>query len=109
MKFPIYIEKRWVDKNDIMKWIEYITLKDSQASIVLYGISMGGSAVMNVAGENPKNVKAVIEDCGFTSAWDIFSSQLKEYGKDISLKNFLLLNNIVSHSFHYNLHVPHFQ
>jgi len=82
-----YIGMGWVDKNDIMKWIEYITLKDSQASIVLYGISMGGSAVMNVAGENPKNVKAVIEDCGFTSACDIFSSQLKEYGK---MENFIL-------------------
>lgn len=76
-----YIGMGWSDRLDILEWIEYIASIDLQAEIVLYGESMGGATVMNVAGENPKYVKAVIEDCGYTSVWDIFSTQIEEYGK----------------------------
>jgi fermentation-respiration switch protein FrsA (DUF1100 family) len=74
-----YVGMGWSDRNDIIEWIDYIISMDSQANIVLYGESMGASTVLNVAGENPKHVIAVIEDCGFTSVWDIFSSQIEEY------------------------------
>ncbi|MEG0366855.1 MAG: alpha/beta fold hydrolase, partial [Coprobacillus sp.] len=68
-----YIGMGWDDRYDILKWIDYIIQKDSQASIVLYGVSMGGATVMDVAGENPPSqVKAIIEDCGYTSVWDVF-------------------------------------
>lgn len=65
------------DRKDILKWIEYIIEKDKNASIVLYGVSMGGATVMNVAGEKlPKQVKAIIEDCGYTSVLDIFKTHI---------------------------------
>lgn len=68
-----YIGMGWDDRYDIISWINYIIAKDPQAQIILYGVSMGGSTVMNVAGENlSSQVKAVIEDCGYTSVWDIF-------------------------------------
>ena len=39
---------------------------------------MGGATVMMTAGEAlPPHVKAIVEDCGYTSAWDEFSGQLK--------------------------------
>lgn len=45
--------------------------------IILYGVSMGGATVMNVAGEKiPKQVKAIIEDCGYTSVWDVFKTHI---------------------------------
>jgi fermentation-respiration switch protein FrsA (DUF1100 family) len=35
---------------------------------VLYGISMGGATVLMTGGENlPPEVKAIVEDCGYTS------------------------------------------
>ncbi|WP_231385320.1 alpha/beta hydrolase [Candidatus Stoquefichus massiliensis] len=72
-----YIGMGWDDRLDIMQWIEYILGKDKQASIVLYGVSMGAATVMNVAGENiPHQVKAIIEDCGYTSVWDVFKSHI---------------------------------
>lgn len=38
-------------------------------------MSMGAATTIMVAGENtPKQVKLFIEDSGYTSAWDIFSS-----------------------------------
>ena len=39
---------------------------------------MGAAAVMMAAGEKlPSNVKAAVEDCGYTSAWSVLSYQMK--------------------------------
>ena len=73
-----YIGMGWDDRKDIMNLIDYIIAEDSKAEIVLFGVSMGAATVMMVSGEElPSNVKAVIEDCGYTSAWDQFAYQLK--------------------------------
>jgi len=72
-----YIGMGWDDKEDIISWIDYIIEKDSNAKIVLHGVSMGGGTVMMTSGEElPSNVQVIIEDCGYTSAWDEFSYQL---------------------------------
>ncbi|MBW6409405.1 alpha/beta hydrolase [Clostridium weizhouense] len=77
-----YIGMGWHDRKDIIEWIQYITNKDENSKILLYGISMGASTVMMTSGEElPSNVKAIIEDCGYTSAWDEFSYQLKNMFK----------------------------
>ncbi|MFR1170070.1 MAG: alpha/beta hydrolase, partial [Coprobacillus cateniformis] len=65
-----YIGMGWDDREDIIQWIDYLLSKDPHASIILYGVSMGGATVMDVAGEKlPHQVKAIIEDCGYTSVW----------------------------------------
>lgn len=77
-----YIGMGWIDRLDILEWIDFIIQKDHQAKIILYGVSMGGATVMNVAGEKlPGQVKAVIEDCGFSSTKEVFLNQINEYGK----------------------------
>jgi fermentation-respiration switch protein FrsA (DUF1100 family) len=74
-----YIGMGWHDRLDVVSWIDDILEKDSEAEIILYGVSMGGATVMMASGENlPENVKAIVEDCGYTSVWDEFSYQLKE-------------------------------
>lgn len=74
-----YIGMGWDERFDIIDLIEYIVDNNENSQIVLFGVSMGASTVMNVSGEElPSNVKAIIEDCGYTSAWDEFSYQLKE-------------------------------
>lgn len=73
-----YIGMGILDKEDIEMWIEWIIQKDSEANIVLHGVSMGGATTMNVAGDNPSHVVAYIEDCGYTSTYDIFKKELKE-------------------------------
>lgn len=72
-----YITMGWSDRLDLKEWISFILQIDEQAQIVLYGKAMGGSAVMMCAGENlPENVKCVIEDSGFTSAYAIVAHLL---------------------------------
>ena len=74
-----YIGMGWDERFDIIDLIQYIVDNNKDSQIVLFGVSMGASTVMNVSGEElPINVKAIIEDCGYTSAWDEFSYQLKE-------------------------------
>ena len=72
-----YIGMGWLDKKDMLKWIDCILDTDPDAQIVLHGISMGGATVMMTSGEElPANVKAIVEDCGYTTVWDIFSDEL---------------------------------
>lgn len=73
-----YVGMGFLEKNDILLWINWIINKNPNAEIILHGMSMGAATTMMVAGENtPKQVKLFIEDSGYTSAWDIFSSELK--------------------------------
>ena len=72
-----YIGMGWLDRKDLLLWIDQVVSQDPDAEIVLYGVSMGGAAVMMTAGEAlPSQVKAIIEDCGYTSVYDMFKNQL---------------------------------
>ena len=68
----------WLDKEDVKLWIDYILDLDPEAEIVLHGVSMGGATVMMTSGEDlPENVKAIIDDCGYTSVWDEFTDEAR--------------------------------
>lgn len=73
-----YIGMGWLDRRDMLNWISLIIKDDPKAKIVLHGISMGAATVMMTSGESlPQNVIAIVEDCGYTSVFDVFSSELK--------------------------------
>lgn len=68
----------WKERLDLLEWMKEITAKDESAQIVVYGVSMGAATVMMLSGEDlPKNVKALVEDCGYSSVWDVFIYQAK--------------------------------
>ena len=68
-----------LDRKDAVKWIDYaIELFGKDVNIFLHGDSMGGATVLMTSGmELPNNVKAIIADCAFTSAEEVFSHVLK--------------------------------
>ncbi len=67
----------YLDKYDLLAWIDYAVTADPDAQIVLHGESMGAATVMMTVGEPlPDNVKCAVEDCGYTSVWDEFSHQI---------------------------------
>lgn len=85
-----YIGMGWDDRKDVVSWIDYIIKQDQEAQIVLYGISMGGATVMMVSGEQlASNVKAIVEDCGYSDVMGIFSYQLKQI---FNLPSFPIMN-----------------
>lgn len=89
----------WKDRIDVIQWIAIADslFKDpaGHAKIVVHGQSMGAATTMNVSGELSKpsaeirllfprlssilpSVKCFVEDCGYTSAWDEFSHEIKD-------------------------------
>lgn len=74
----MYYGMGWLERKDILGWIDRLIAADPAVEIALFGVSMGGATVMMTAGEElPKQVKCIVEDCGYTSVWDEFSLQLK--------------------------------
>lgn len=73
-----YITMGYKEKIDLVSWLDYILSVEPDARIILHGVSMGAATVMMATGgELPENVVCAVEDCGFTSAWDVFASVLK--------------------------------
>lgn|GEM_PF-89997 len=74
-----YIGFGWHERHDNLLWIQKVIERNGdQAQIVLHGLSMGGAAVMMVSGESlPPQVKAIVEDCGYSSVYDEFSYLFK--------------------------------
>lgn len=65
---------------DALKWLTFMTEtfgKDIQ--VIVHGVSMGAATVMMMsgAGNLSRNVKFIVSDCGYTSAWDEFEYKLK--------------------------------
>lgn len=85
-----YIGMGWLDKYDLQCWINLIIEQNDNAEIILHGSSMGAATVLMASGDElPKNVKAIIEDSGYTSVWDIFASEAKAR---FNLPTFPILN-----------------
>ena len=74
-----YIGFGWPDRLDILQWTrKAVANYDGNVEIGLWGISMGAATVMMASGEKlPEQVKAIIEDCGYTSTKDEMEYQLK--------------------------------
>lgn len=74
-----YIGYGWPDRLDYVKWIKQVIRKNgTQSKIVMFGTSMGGATTMMVSGEKtPTQLKAYIEDCGYTSVYDEIKFQAK--------------------------------
>ena len=89
-----HIQMGWKDRWDVIRWSEIANeifrLKGEEQRVkgedrrakntlqVIHGISMGASTTMAVSGEKtPDYVKCFVEDCGYTSVWDVFSSELQ--------------------------------
>lgn len=64
-----YIGYGWADRKDYLLWIQQLLRKKgTNQQLGLYGLSMGGATVMYLSGEKlPHQVKAIVEDCGYSS------------------------------------------
>ncbi len=85
-----YCTMGYLERLDIIDWIDYIIDKNPEAKIVLHGASMGAATVMMATGERlPSNVICCIEDCGFTSLCELYNGQIKAKTK---IPPFIILN-----------------
>lgn len=75
-----YVGFGWDERLDYLAWIQRVLEKHGpDETIILWGISMGAATVMMTSGEKlPNNVRAIIEDCGYSSAKEELAYQLKK-------------------------------
>ena len=72
-----YITMGAREGRDVADWTREIMRRDPEASIALFGVSMGAASVMNAANNNlPPNVKCIIEDSGYSNLKGIFAEEL---------------------------------
>ena len=65
---------------DALKWLTFLTETFGEnIQIIVHGVSMGAATAMMMsgAGNLSRNVKFIVSDCGYTSAWDEFEYKLK--------------------------------
>lgn len=74
-----YIGFGCLDRADVLKWIRYsVNRVGEDCEICLHGVSMGAATILMSSGLNlPPQVKAMVSDCAFTSAWEVFAHVLK--------------------------------
>lgn len=65
-----YVGYGWREKVDVRKWVNKVIQHNGKNSkIVIFGVSMGGATTMMTSGlKLPSQVKAFVEDCGYTNA-----------------------------------------
>ena len=75
-----YVGMGWLDHFDYLRWISRLVgTVGPDAGIVLHGISMGGATALLLSGspDLPPQVRAVISDCSFSSAYAEFAYHLR--------------------------------
>lgn len=74
-----FIGYGYPERLDQRKWAyRLIDRNGAHSKIVLFGVSMGGATMMMTSGVHlPSQVKAVIEDCGYTSLYDELEYEAK--------------------------------
>lgn len=68
------------ESDDCLRWVDFaIAHFGPDVKIILTGISMGATTVMMAAGNDlPKNVVAVLADCGYTTAKEIMEVVIRK-------------------------------
>ncbi len=75
-----YIGFGYHEYRDCLQWLDFMNNHfGKDIRIILHGVSMGSATVMLMAGSGrlPENVKFVVADCGYTSAYDQFVHNAK--------------------------------
>ncbi len=80
----------WYDRLDILDWLEFLNRKKTNQKIVLFGVSMGATAVCSACGEKlPSNVVCAISDCAFANG--------EKEIKQVVAKNFKIGKGFIKH------------
>lgn len=75
-----YIGFGVLERYDLVKWCEFLKERYPERGVILDGVSMGSSTVMmGCALGYPDNVRALICDCGYTTAAAICKRTLKRW------------------------------
>lgn len=87
-----FIGMGWTDRLDNQLWLSEILFRDENAQIAIHGQSMGAACALMMAGEElPSQVCAIVSDCAYTDAYQMFAKQMADW---FSLPSFPILDSM---------------
>ena len=68
----------WLDRMDVINWMDVILKDHPDAEIVIHGVDMGADTALMLSGEPLKSsVKAIVAESAYTSAWEVVKTEYK--------------------------------
>lgn len=99
-----FIGMGYLDKNDILAWVNVMINKKTDTKIVLFGLSMGGTAVCMAAGEKlPNNVICIISDCAFENVYKQIAYVFNKKNSKFKLNLLNAFSKYIQKAYDFNL------
>lgn len=84
------VQMGWLDRYDVERWADVAHDVFNDDFMVVHGVSMGAATTMMMSGDElPPYIRAFVEDCGYSSVWNQFKTNLRE---SFNLPPFPILN-----------------
>lgn len=73
-----YYGMGWLDRLDVINWIDVILDEHSAANIIIHGVDLGADTALMLSGEPLKDsIKVIVAEGAYTSAWDAVKTEYK--------------------------------
>ncbi|MBR1576653.1 MAG: alpha/beta hydrolase [Bacteroidales bacterium] len=74
------VQMGWFDRLDVRRFADMAHEIWGDDFLVVHGVSMGAATTMMLSGDDlPAYYRAFVEDCGYSSVWDQFAHNLKDW------------------------------
>ncbi|MDE6433295.1 MAG: alpha/beta hydrolase [Lachnospiraceae bacterium] len=71
-----FIGMGWLDRLDVINWIDVILEENPSSKVVIHGVDMGADAALMLSGEPIKtSIKAIVAEGAYTSAWEVVKAE----------------------------------
>ena len=72
----MFLGMGWLDRLDVINWIDVILAENPSAKIVIHGVDMGADAALMLSGEPVKSsIKAIVAEGAYNNAWDVVKEE----------------------------------
>lgn len=86
----------WLDRLDVINWIDVILEENPAAEVVIHGIDIGAETALMLSGEPVKDsIKAIVAEGGYTSAWDVMRPEYEIRHEKLPVFPFMYMMNPV--------------
>ena len=73
----------WLDRLDVINWIDVLLKDYPDAEIVIHGVDMGADTALMLAGEPVKSsIKAIVAEGAYDNAWNVVKEEYKVRHED---------------------------
>lgn len=86
----------WLDRLDIINWIDLILEEDPSAQVAIHGVDVGAVTALMLSGEPLKsNIKVIVAEGAYASAFDVVKKEYKLRHPKLPVFPFLYMINPV--------------